>query len=304
MVTTGRTRLYVAILAFCSCFACADAPTESPPQQTQVLPEASYMGEAPPTAEAVVFAPGVVSKTGRYEYALSIHPDGDWLLFSAETPDKGAAVFQSRLCSGAWSTPTRVDLSDGARKSEMEASFTPDGSRVFFAPYTKGMDVRIWTAEVTATGFADPRPLGPPVADDPSFYPVQAVDGSLYYTNLAKRAIFRATFDDGLLCGAEAAGLEKGGHAFPSPDGSFMLVDSASLDSDEQRDIFVSFRNDDGSWGPVHPLGPEVNTEYSETCPSLSPDGAYLFFSRYNEEGDISQIYWISSGVITSAEPV
>ena len=82
------------------------------------------------------------------------------------------------------------------------------------------------------------------------------------------------------------AGLERGGHAFPSPDGRFVLIDSASLDSDEQRDIYVSFRNDDGTWGEAKPLGPSVNTEYSETCPSLSPDGRYLSFlaSRKTDE--------------------
>lgn len=45
-------------------------------------------------------------------------------------------------------------------------------------------------------------------------------------------------------------------------------------------------------------------SEHSETCPSLSPDGAFLFFSRYDEPDGIANIYWISSGVITSAEPV
>jgi hypothetical protein len=45
-------------------------------------------------------------------------------------------------------------------------------------------------------------------------------------------------------------------------------------------------------------LGLEVNTEYAETCPSLSSDGQYLFFSRYDEGGAVSNIYWISSSVI------
>jgi hypothetical protein len=40
---------------------------------------------------------------------------------------------------------------------------------------------------------------------------------------------------------------------------------------------------------------------HSETCPSLSPDGRYLFFSRYNEPGGLSNIYWISSAVIAHA---
>ncbi|MCP4898267.1 MAG: hypothetical protein GY906_14940 [bacterium] len=160
------------------------------------------------------------------------------------------------------------------------------------------MDVRIWRADVTPDGFANPRPLGSPVDQDPSFFPVQATDGTLYYTNLAKRTIYQASFEGGHVISAAPAGLEVGGHAFPSPDGRFILVDSASLNSEGKRDIFVAFRSADRLWGSLRPLGPAVNTEFGETCPSLSPDGKFLFFSRYNEPEFVSNIYWVSSDVI------
>jgi Tol biopolymer transport system component len=221
-----------------------------------------------------------------------------------ESPDEGASVQLSRIENGGWTTPARADLSGGARKHEMEAFFGVDGDRIFFAPYSKGMDVRIWTADVTPEGFVEPHALGGPIAEDPSFYPVQAADGSLFYTNLAKQSVWQASLDDGRVTGIRDTGLDKGGHAFPSPDGAYILIDSASLGSDEQRDIFVSFRNEDGSWGAPKALGPSVNTEYSETCPSLSPDGEFLFFSRYDEPGGISDIYWISTEVIELEAPV
>jgi len=293
-------------IAMCGCVSCGGQTTNQPngdPPLSAIV-QTTYLGLEAPTSEAVVFAPGVVSTPGRFEYGLSIHPGGNRLLFSAESPDQGASVFERRFEHGTWTPPVRAELSDGARKHEMEAFFSVDGERIFFAPYSKGMDVRIWTAEVTPDGFTDPRELGGPVAEDPSFYPVQATDGSLFYTNLAKRAVWQATLDGGKVTDARDAGLEKGGHAFPSPDGSFILIDSASLNSDEQRDIYVSFRKDDGSWGTPKALGPSVNTEFSETCPSLSPDGRFLFFSRYNEPGGISDIYWISSEVIEIEAPV
>ena len=261
------------------------------------------LGQAPPGDEARIFAPGVVSLEGRYEYAVSFDPDGDRILFTVEVPDEGASVHCTWIQDGFWTTPRRVSLTGGARKSEMEAFFSPDGKRLFFAPYDEGMDVRIWTADVTADGWRNPRPLGPPVNEDPAFYPVMANDGTLYYTNLAKRAVYSARLDNGNVADAGAAGLERGGHAFPSPDGRFLLVDSASLATEGQRDIFVAFRNDDGTWGSPRDLGPAVNTEYSETCPSLSPDGRYLFFSRYDEPGKLSNIYWVSTEVITKAAP-
>ena len=41
----------------------------------------------------------------------------------------------------------------------------------------------------------------------------------------------------------------------------------------------------------LYNLGPEVNTDQTEMCPSVSPDGKYLFFHRGGE--DKGDIYWI-----------
>jgi hypothetical protein len=90
----------------------------------------------------------------------------------------------------------------------------------------------------------------------------------------------------------------------PSHAGQRRARHRSSVDDAEQRDIFVSFRNDDGSWSALRPLGPAVNTGFSETCPTLSPDGRVLFFSRYDEPGGISDIDWVSSEVVALAPPV
>jgi len=262
-----------------------------------------YLGQTLPAKEAVIFAPGLVSVDGRYEYALSLHSDGNQVLFTVEIPDEGATVYYSRIEGGFWTVPKAVSLTGGARKNEMEAFFSPDGSSLFFAPYDEGMDVRIWMADLTPEGWARPRPVGGPGSQDPAFYPVLSVDGLLYYTNLARRAVFRAVIENGEIIRTEAAGLERGGHAFPAPDGRYMLVDSASPASDRKRDIFVVIHQGDGTWGPATPLGATVNTEYSETCPSISPDGRFLFFSRYNEPGGLSNVYWVSSDVIDEVAP-
>jgi hypothetical protein len=45
------------------------------------------------------------------------------------------------------------------------------------------------------------------------------------------------------------------------------------------RDIYVSRRQSDGSWGPAQNLGPSINTRYNDDAPSIHPDGIHLFFS-------------------------
>ena len=76
---------------------------------------------------------------------------------------------------------------------------------------------------------------------------------------------------------------------------------------DERRqdnDIYVYFKEKDGTWTKPINLGSTVNTNFNETCPSITPDGKYLFFGRYNEEGGLSNFYWVSAEVINKVRPV
>ena len=260
--------------------------------------EGPYFGQQEPGVQAQPFAPGLVSLRGRYEFALSFSPAGDELLFTQQVPEQSVSVYHSRVEGGAWSEPAEIRLSDGARREEMEAFFAPNGEWIFFAPYDEGMDVRLWSLEVGPDGWRNPRELASPVADGPAFYPTVSNRGTLYYTNLAERRVFRAQLEGLSVSSVEDAGLEFGGHAFIAPDESFVLVDARDQDSHAGNDIYVAFRLPDGSWTRPRHLGPEVNTGFDETCPSLSADGKYLFISRYDEPDEVSDIYWISSAVI------
>jgi len=78
--------------------------------------------------------------------------------------------------------------------------------------------------------------------------------------------------------------------------------DGRAEDSHGKGDIYVAFATRAGEWSTPVNLGDRVNSEHSESCPSLSADGKYLFFSRYDEPDDVSDIYWIDSAVIERVE--
>lgn len=46
-----------------------------------------------------------------------------------------------------------------------------------------------------------------------------------------------------------------------------------------KKDLYVSRRQEDGSWGPAENLGPTINTKYNDDDPFIHPDGITLFFS-------------------------
>ena len=86
---------------------------------------------------------------------------------------------------------------------------------------------------------------------------------------------------DGAYPEIEDIGLPVGTHPSVSPDESFLLFNSARLGGFGKGDIFVSFRQDDDTWGEPQNMGSEINTEHFESCPSLSPDGQSKTFSVY-----------------------
>ena len=261
----------------------------------------AYFGQKTPGLEAEIFAPGLISVEGRYEFAVSFAPGGERLLFSVQNADGTVEVLHSQLVEDIWTKPEPVRLGAGARKDEMEAFFSRDGKRVFFAPYDEGLDVRIWQVEIVGDKWVDPSPLDGPIADAPAFFPTSAESGAVYYTNIMERQPYRARRGADGAWQIEPLGLESVIHPFISPDESFVLVDSRADDSLGKADIYVAFATTDGGWSKPVNLGDSVNSEFSETCPSLSNDGKYLFFSRYNEPDEVAQIYWVDAGVIETA---
>ena len=51
-------------------------------------------------------------------------------------------------------------------------------------------------------------------------------------------------------------------------------------------DLFFSRKNEQGKWQPVDVIEGEVNTEYDEGAPCLSPDGKTMYFTRCSSDPD------------------
>ena len=67
--------------------------------------------------------------------------------------------------------------------------------------------------------------------------------------------------------------------------GNIMLVTLQSYDTRGGEDLYVLFRQSDGSWTEPKNLGPSINTPYQEMTPYLAPDGKTLFFASNGYEG-------------------
>ena len=76
--------------------------------------------------------------------------------------------------------------------------------------------------------------------------------------------------------------------------GNIMVVTLQSYDTRGGEDLYVLFRQGDGSWSEPKNLGRSVNTPYQEMTPFLAPDGKTLFFASNGYEGFGSRDIYMS----------
>jgi Tol biopolymer transport system component len=264
--------------------------------------QSDYLTQPKPAQTPQIFAPGIVS-TGAYERDLAISPDGKEIYWSVVGPKNlfSAIVFR-RLTDGKWSE-TQVASFSG-RYSDIEAAFSPDGKRLYFASNRpleangKAKDFDIWYVERTASGWSEAKNIGPPIntPDVDEYYPSLTHDGTIYYTaiyktGLGKDDIWRSKRVDGKYTQPELVGrpVSTDGYefnAFIVPDDSKLFYThcirkNGVLDCD----LVVSHHNPDGTWSEAEPLE-GVNSEKMDYCPFVSPDGKYLFFTSERAKKD------------------
>ena len=222
------------------------------------------------------------------------------MYFSGNKEDAPQIVYFSKLKDKKWTTPQKADFTNGKKKNEFEAFLNFSGDKIYFAVYDSIFaDENIWSVNRLENSWSEAKKLDSPINDDLVFYPNTAENGDLFYTNISKGKMYFAPNKNGKYPEVHEVGIEYGIHGFISPSQDFILVDARKEnDKTRARDIHVCFKKEDGTWSKPINLGVTVNSTFNETCASITPDGKYLFFSRYNEEGGLSNIYWVSAEVI------
>ncbi|MEQ9443708.1 MAG: OmpA family protein [Cyclobacteriaceae bacterium] len=66
---------------------------------------------------------------------------------------------------------------------------------------------------------------------------------------------------------------------------NIMIATLQSYDTRGAEDLYVLFRQSDGTWSEPKNLGNNINTAYQEMTPFLAPDGKTLFFASNGYEG-------------------
>jgi Tol biopolymer transport system component len=296
---------FILILVFTLFLNACNTKNQKVKDSDSLIIENPYFGQKPPGMTAEIFAPGIVSINGKYEHGISFSPDLDEVYFSANKKGEDPSVYFSKTEDKKWTNPKKVNFTKGKKVGEMHPFVSPHDEKIYFAahdaftlPHHKE-STKIWYVNRFENSWSSAKQLDSPVNDGFGFYPNQAKNGDLFYTNMSKRKMYYAVDKNGKFPQVQEVGIEFGFHGFISPSQDYLLVNSRNRENAERKsDIYVYFKEKNGTWSKPINLGNTVNSNFSETCPSITPDGKYLFFSRYNEEGGLSNFYWASTEVI------
>ena len=251
-----------------------------------------YLGQQPPGLIPEVFAPGIVS-TNDWEIEGVFAPSMKEFYFAryrGTYDDAKTYVIQYK--NGAWHESV-VERRSG------EVFISTDGNTMHL-----GNKYR----ERTVSGWSEKKNLGPlfeefhimrltASASDTYVFDVREEIGTIRYSRLidGKREEPKA-FSKEINTGKWTA------HPFIAPDESYLIWDSEREGGYGASDLYISFRQENGSWGPAINMGEDINTEREDAYGSVTPDGKYLFFYRNISPGNLD-IFWVDAQFIETLRP-
>ena len=255
-----------------------------------------YMGQTPPGMIAKTFAPGIISREGKE-------------LEGVFAP--GMKEFYFTTVGGKYKRPTVIGFRQQNNVWKKYIEFTRDGE-VVLSPDGKRMHMAEGYKDRMGDGWSERKSLGPMFErEDWGIMRLSAsAKGTYVFDDYKNNDVIRiSTLKDGKRQVPTQMGpmVNTGkftAHPFIAPDESYLIWDSEREGGYGDSDLYISFRQMDGSWGPAINMGDKVNSDKWDAYASVTPNGKYILFNRaMGDDNDNVDIYWVDAKIIESFRP-
>jgi Tol biopolymer transport system component len=271
--------------------------------------DTQYLGQDPPGLTPEKFAPGLVSKDGRYEQQLVVSPDGKEICFALTNSNWSySRVYITRFENGEWSEITKADFLGGF--DGWSPHYSADGNTFFFAsPGSQYPPTNIYKCNRTETGWSTPEKIASPISSSKDEWGFSlASDETMYLCSHRKEGslggcdIYRSECVNGEYQDAQPMNFFNTTRNDCAPcishDQHYIIFNSDRSGGLGKMDLYISIKNQDGSWSEPKNLGEPINSIHADSNAFITPDGKFLFFTRRTTSD--SDIYWVDSNAISS----
>ncbi|WP_299884032.1 ankyrin repeat domain-containing protein [uncultured Lacinutrix sp.] len=269
-----------------------------------------YMGQEKPGIMPKMFAPNFIS-TEEYEFGSVFNATTTEFYYGVDVNGK-SEIRYSELNEDNWSKPKTI-LSH-KRYSYNDPFLSPNENRLYFISNRaidglgeEKEDIDIWYVERTENGWSEPINAGTKINSSGNEYYISFTNkGTMYFSsnkNASKERkgfdqdIYYSEFIDGKFQKAISLGdsintIDYEADVFIDPEEKYIIFCSTRSEGFGRGDLYISFKNSNGTWSKSINMGKAINTKNHELCPFVTADGKYLFYTS-NED-----IYWVSTEVI------
>ncbi|MEN8122787.1 MAG: hypothetical protein ABFS35_20775 [Bacteroidota bacterium] len=264
-----------------------------------------YYGQTPPGKSAKLFAPDIIKHLAHSSPTFT--PDGREIYWSTVSgKNETRKIYYVKFENNKWSKPMVANFSGNYHDDQPFISY--DGQKLYFAskrPKIKNgkQENDIWILNKKEQGWGKPETINNLIG---LWTPTATRNGTIYFLEIIEgtRVICRSELKNGEYSEVECLNknINKKGSLnwcpFIAPDESYLIFSSHRDGGFGAGDIYISFKNDKGAWQKAINMGSSINTDKQERFPGVSPDGKYLFFTRWHSSPYYHDLYWIDAGII------
>jgi len=270
-----------------------------------------YFCQTPPGKSAELFAPKIINHLAHS--SPSFTPDGKEIYWSTVSGNNETRkIFYVKFDNNKWSKPILTSFSGNHHDDQPFISY--DGKKIYFAskrPKIENGDQEndIWISDKTEQGWNEPRTINNLIG---FWTPTVTRNGTIYFLEIIEgtRVICRAELKNGKYSKIECLNEhinKKGGLnwcPFIAPDESYLIFSSNREGGFGLGDLYISFKNKNGEWQEAINMGNSINTDRQERFPGVSPDGKYLFFTRWHSAPNYHDLYWVDARIIKNLKDI
>ncbi len=273
-----------------------------------------YLKENLPSTTPKIFAEDLISTKNEYEFGSVFSKDGTEFFYGVDINGR-TEIRYTRLENDSWTSP-KVIISHSTYGFN-DPFLSPEEDKLYYISDLpidgKGnkKDHDIWYSARQETEWSQPINAGDQINSPKNeYYMSFTKDGTMYFSsNIAPGKEQNHDFD--IYASKRISGkfqkpvrLSEAintnayeADVFVAPDESYIIFCAKRKGGLGQGDLYISFKNEEGTWTQAKNMGAPINTKNHELCPFVTHDGKYLFYTSNKD------IYWVDTKILDQFRP-